>query len=49
MLRMATDGLQQIFSSSDSRVQSLRNWGMQGVQAAVPLKDWVMQRASGLR
>ncbi len=49
LLRIATDGLQQIFSSSDSRVQSLRNWGMQGVQAAVPLKGWVMQRASGLR
>lgn len=49
MLRMATDGLQRVFSSSDSRMLELRNWGMQGVQAAAPLKDWVMQRASGLR
>ena len=49
MLRLATDGLQRIFSSSDSRVLQLRNWGMQGFQAAEPLKAWLMQRASGLR
>ena len=49
MLRLATDGLQRMFSTSDSRVLQLRNWGMQGIQAAEPLKIWLMQRASGLR
>ncbi len=49
MLRLATDSLQQVFGSNDSRLQSLRNWGMQGLHAAVPLKAWVMQQASGLR
>lgn len=49
MLRLATDGLQRMFSSSDSRALQLRNWGMQGFQAAEPLKAWLMQRASGLR
>ncbi len=49
MLRLATDGLQRMFSSSDTRVLQLRNWGMQGFQAAEPLKAWLMQRASGLR
>ena len=49
MLRFATDGLQRMFSSSDSRVLQLRNWGMQGFQAAEPMKAWLMQRASGMR
>ena len=49
LLRLATDGLQRMFSSSDSRVLQLRNWGMQGFQAAEPLKAWLTQRASGLR
>jgi 2-polyprenyl-6-methoxyphenol hydroxylase-like FAD-dependent oxidoreductase len=49
MLRLATDGLQRMFSSGDSRMLNLRNWGMQGFQTAAPLKAWVMQRASGLR
>lgn len=49
MLRLATDGLQQMFSTGDSRVLNLRNWGMQGFQSAAPLKAWLMQRASGLR
>ena len=48
-LRFATDGLQRVFSNNDSRWLNLRNLGMQGVQAAAPLKAWVVQRASGLR
>jgi ubiquinone biosynthesis UbiH/UbiF/VisC/COQ6 family hydroxylase len=49
MLRLATDGLQRIFSAQDARLQSLRNWGMQSVDAAAPLKAWLMRQASGLR
>jgi 2-polyprenyl-6-methoxyphenol hydroxylase-like FAD-dependent oxidoreductase len=49
MLRLATDGLHKVFASQDTRLQSLRNWGMTGFEAALPLKDWVMRQASGLR
>jgi 2-polyprenyl-6-methoxyphenol hydroxylase-like FAD-dependent oxidoreductase len=48
MLRLATDGLQRMFSAQDTRLQSLRNWGMQSVDAAAPLKAWLMRQASGL-
>lgn len=49
MLRLATDGLQRVFASGDNRMLNLRNWGMQGLQSATPLKAWLMQRASGQR
>jgi 2-polyprenyl-6-methoxyphenol hydroxylase-like FAD-dependent oxidoreductase len=49
VLRLATDGLQRMFASQDDRLQTLRNWGMQGLNGAAPLKAWVMQKASGLR
>ena len=45
VLRQATDGLQRLFAHSDARVQSLRNWGMNGFNQLNPLKNWVMQRA----
>lgn len=41
----ATDGLQRLFAHSDDRVQTLRNWGMQGFNQLLPFKNWVMQRA----
>jgi 2-polyprenyl-6-methoxyphenol hydroxylase-like FAD-dependent oxidoreductase len=47
MLRLATDGLQQVFSHSDARLQGLRNWGMKSLNAAAPLKAWLMKQASG--
>nr|WP_249661476.1 FAD-dependent monooxygenase [Variovorax sp. PCZ-1] len=49
MLRLATDGLQQTFSRSDARLQGLRHWGMKGLDAAPPLKAWLMRQASGMR
>jgi ubiquinone biosynthesis UbiH/UbiF/VisC/COQ6 family hydroxylase len=49
MLRIATDGLQRVFASNDGRMLNLRNWGMQGLQSAAPLKAWLMHRASGQR
>ncbi len=48
LLRLATDGLHKMFSASDSRMQSLRNWGMQSFDAAAPLKAWLMRQASGM-
>jgi 2-polyprenyl-6-methoxyphenol hydroxylase-like FAD-dependent oxidoreductase len=47
LLRAATDGLQQLFSTPDTRVQALRNWGMASFDAAAPIKRWVMQQAAG--
>ncbi len=47
-LRQATDGLQRLFAHTDSRVQSLRNWGMNSFNQINPLKNWVMQRAMAL-
>ncbi len=49
LLRLTTDGLQQIFSSGDPRLQHLRNLGMQSLQASQPLKAWLMRQASGAR
>ncbi len=49
LLRMATDGLHHLFATPDSRMHSLRNWGMQGFDAMAPLKALVMQQASGTR
>lgn len=49
MLRFATDGLQQTFSYSDARMQSLRKWGMNSLDASAPLKAWLMRQASGIR
>jgi 2-polyprenyl-6-methoxyphenol hydroxylase-like FAD-dependent oxidoreductase len=48
-LRLATDGLQQLFAASDPRVQALRAWGMSSFDAAAPLKRWLMAQASGAR
>lgn len=47
LLRLATDGLHHLFASQDSRVQSLRHFGMQSFDALAPLKALVMRQASG--
>jgi 2-polyprenyl-6-methoxyphenol hydroxylase-like FAD-dependent oxidoreductase len=47
LLRLATDGLHHLFSSQDTRLQSLRQWGMQGFDTLAPLKALVMRQASG--
>ncbi|MFM7332117.1 MAG: FAD-dependent monooxygenase [Brachymonas sp.] len=46
-LRLATDGLQQLFAARDPRLQALRVWGMNRFDAAQPLKRWVMAQAAG--
>ena len=43
----ATDGLFGLFAQSDSRVQALRNWGMNGVDRLDPLKNWLARQATG--
>jgi 2-polyprenyl-6-methoxyphenol hydroxylase-like FAD-dependent oxidoreductase len=47
-LRIATDGLQRLFSWDDPRVRSLRNWGMRSFDALAPAKQWAMRQAMGL-
>lgn len=49
LLRFAVDGLQHAFHHSDARLQSLRHWGMKSLDAAPPLKAWLVRQASGLR
>ena len=47
-LGAVTDGLQQLFARSESPLQALRNWGMQGFERSGGLKQWVTKRAMGL-
>jgi ubiquinone biosynthesis UbiH/UbiF/VisC/COQ6 family hydroxylase len=47
-LGTVTDGLQQLFARSESPLQLLRNWGMQGFERSGGLKQWVTKRAMGL-
>jgi len=42
-----TDGLFGLFGQSDTRVQALRNWGMNGVDRLGPLKHWLARQAMG--
>lgn len=44
----ATDGLQQLFTRPESALQRLRNWGMNSVERASPLKAWLAKQAIGL-
>lgn len=46
-LGLATDGLQQLFAQTAGPWVQLRNWGMNGFEALVPLKKWVVQQAAG--
>ena len=42
-----TDGLFGLFSHEDSRVQALRNWGLNGFNRSGPVKRWLARRAMG--
>lgn len=46
-MRLATDGLWQLFSHSHPAVRGLRNQGMAAVDRLAPLKRWLVQRAMG--
>ena len=43
----ATDSLFGLFAQADTRVQWLRNWGMNGVDRLDGLKRWLSQQAMG--
>lgn len=47
-MRLATDGLQQLFAHNHPAWQSARNWGMKGFERSGPLKRWVARQAMGL-
>ncbi len=42
-----TDGLFGLFAQDDTRVQAVRNWGMNGVNRLGPLKHWLARQAMG--
>lgn len=42
-----TDGLFSLFAHGDSRVQALRNWGLNGFDRSGPLKRWIARQAMG--
>lgn len=42
-----TDGLFGLFNQQSSRVQALRNWGLNGVNRLGPLKHWLARQAMG--
>jgi 2-polyprenyl-6-methoxyphenol hydroxylase-like FAD-dependent oxidoreductase len=46
-MRLATDGLWQLFSHSHPVLRGLRNEGMAAVDRLAPLKRWLVQRAMG--
>lgn len=48
-MRLATDGLQQLFAHDAPAWQGLRNWGMKGFERSGPLKRWVARQAMGVR
>ena len=43
-----TDGLQNLFAQTAPGWQTARNWGMNGLAASAPLKNWLAQRAAGV-
>ena len=44
----AMDAIQRLFSHTHSMVESLRNWGVWGVERTPMLKDFIVQKASSL-
>jgi 2-polyprenyl-6-methoxyphenol hydroxylase-like FAD-dependent oxidoreductase len=42
-----TDGLFVLFNQGNGVAQTLRNWGMNGVNQLHPLKNWLTRRAMG--
>jgi len=46
-LSRAMDGLQQLFAQPGGAWQTVRNWGMNGVERSGPLKHWLARRAMG--
>jgi 2-polyprenyl-6-methoxyphenol hydroxylase-like FAD-dependent oxidoreductase len=47
-LRLATDGLYQLFATQDTRLVQLRDWGIRIVEHLLPVKNIAMRQASGL-
>lgn len=45
-MRLATDGLQRLFSHPSPAAQMLRHWGLRGFNALTPLKQWAAHQAA---
>ncbi len=42
-----TEGLYSLFAHNDSRLQTLRHWGLKGFDRSSILKQWVVRQAAG--
>lgn len=42
-----TEGIYSLFAHSDSRLQTLRRWGLKGFDRSSTLKQWVVRQAAG--
>lgn len=46
-MRLATDGLQQLFERPEEPWGLVRNWGMKGFEWSGPVKHWIARQAMG--
>lgn len=46
-MALVTDGLYGLFSAPDSRLQTLRGWGLRGFDRLQPIKRWAIRQAMG--
>ncbi len=47
-MQTVTDGLQLLFSKEGGSWQSMRNWGMRGVEYSPAIKQWMVRQALGI-
>ncbi|MGN1057307.1 MAG: FAD-dependent monooxygenase [Comamonas sp.] len=47
-LGLAMDGIQQLFTRTETPIQSLRNWGLRSFERSGFLKNWTARQAMGL-
>lgn len=47
-LGLAMDGLQQLFTRTETPLQTLRNWGLRSFERSSLLKDWTARQAMGV-
>lgn len=46
-MALFTDGLRHLFARTEPPIQTIRNWGMNGLDQMTPMKDWLMRQAAG--
>lgn len=46
-MALVTDGLHQLFSRTEPPIQTIRNWGLNGLNQVTPMKNWLLRKAAG--